>query len=172
MQKLLILDLDRNVNSSFCYVPKPLFLSIFTSLFFFNLPSAVAVNGKLQYAVIEVQSFLGDASAFSGNKKQRLGHLLKKQKRSFLVVASDLVPKLEAKWGVKLVVKKTLVGSDLENCRFDMRTQFSIYVRKSSGIVIDLTLLSSLPSCLSCNDLNNSYRITMSGRSISRIIGY
>ncbi|KAM7280252.1 hypothetical protein ACFE04_007386 [Oxalis oulophora] len=31
--------------------------------------------------------------------------------------ASDLVPTLEAKWGVKLVVRKTLTGADLENCR-------------------------------------------------------
>ncbi|KAJ6980923.1 isoleucine--tRNA ligase [Populus alba x Populus x berolinensis] len=80
--------------------------------------AAVAVNAKLQYAVIEVQSFSGDASTSSGNKKQRLGHVLKEQKKPFLIVASDLVPTLEAKWGVKLVVKKTLLGSDLENCRY------------------------------------------------------
>ncbi|KAH8495069.1 hypothetical protein H0E87_018304 [Populus deltoides] len=80
--------------------------------------AAVAVNAKLQYAVIAVQSFPGDASTSSGNKKQRLGHVLKEQKKLFLIVASDLVPTLEAKWGVKLVVKKTLLGSDLENCRY------------------------------------------------------
>ncbi|KAF9673295.1 hypothetical protein SADUNF_Sadunf10G0009300 [Salix dunnii] len=80
--------------------------------------AAVAVNAKLQYAVIEVQSFLGDASTSSGNKKQRLGHVLKEEKQRFLIVASDLVPTLEAKWGVKLAVKKTLLGSDLENCQY------------------------------------------------------
>ena len=33
------------------------------------------------------------------------------------VVALDLVSTLEPKWGVKLVVNKTVLGSDLENCR-------------------------------------------------------
>ncbi|CAK7333191.1 unnamed protein product [Dovyalis caffra] len=83
-----------------------------------QLRIAVAVNAKLQYAVIEVQSFSGDVSTSSGNKKQRLGHVLKEEKKPFLIVASDLVSTLEAKWGTKLVVKKTLLGSDLENCRY------------------------------------------------------
>lgn len=37
-----------------------------------------------------------------------------------LVVALDLVPTLEAKWGVKLTVKASLTGAELENCRFFM----------------------------------------------------
>ncbi|KAK3189686.1 hypothetical protein Dsin_029247 [Dipteronia sinensis] len=79
--------------------------------------AAVAVNAKLQYAVVEVQSLEGDSIA-SENKKRRMGNVLKEQKKFFIIVASDLVPKLEAKWGTKLVVKKTLLGSDLENCRY------------------------------------------------------
>ncbi|XP_012083940.1 isoleucine--tRNA ligase, chloroplastic/mitochondrial isoform X2 [Jatropha curcas] len=79
--------------------------------------AAVAVNAKLQYAVIEVQS-LEDALTSSANKKRRRGNVLRQQKKPFLIVASDLVSTLEAKWGVKLVIRKTLSGSDLENCRY------------------------------------------------------
>ncbi|XP_058000949.1 isoleucine--tRNA ligase, chloroplastic/mitochondrial isoform X2 [Hevea brasiliensis] len=79
--------------------------------------AAVAVNAKLQYAVVEMQ-FLEDVSTSSGNKRRRLGNVLREQKKHFLIVASDLVPTLEVKWGVKLVIKKTLSGSDLENCRY------------------------------------------------------
>ncbi|KAM7279806.1 hypothetical protein ACFE04_006940 [Oxalis oulophora] len=78
--------------------------------------AAVAVNAKLQYAVVEVQASVDDSSG--DNKKRRLGSVLKEPKKPFLIVASDLVPTLEAKWGVKLVVRKTLTGSDLENCRY------------------------------------------------------
>ncbi|KAF8401487.1 hypothetical protein HHK36_012427 [Tetracentron sinense] len=80
--------------------------------------AAVAVNAKLQYAVIEVHSLLEDVSASPGSGKRRLGNVLKGQRKPFLIVASDLVPILESKWGAKLVVKKTLLGSDLENCRY------------------------------------------------------
>ncbi|XP_059450193.1 isoleucine--tRNA ligase, chloroplastic/mitochondrial isoform X2 [Corylus avellana] len=80
--------------------------------------AAVAVSAKLQYAIVEVQSLSGDASLSAGNKKQRLGNILKESKKPFLIVASDLVPTLEAKWGVKLIVKKLLSGSDLENFRY------------------------------------------------------
>ncbi|KAK2645945.1 hypothetical protein Ddye_021140 [Dipteronia dyeriana] len=79
--------------------------------------AAVAVNSKLQYAVVEVQPLEGD-SIGSENKKRRMGNVLKELKKLFIIVASDLVPKLEAKWGTKLLVKKTLLGSDLENCRY------------------------------------------------------
>lgn len=75
------------------------------------------MSAKLQYAIVEVQSLSGDVSLSAGNKKQRLGNILKESKKPFLIVASDLVLTLEAKWGVKLIVKKLLSGSDLENCR-------------------------------------------------------
>ncbi|XP_059632729.1 isoleucine--tRNA ligase, chloroplastic/mitochondrial [Cornus florida] len=80
--------------------------------------AAVAVNAKLQYAVVEVHSLLEDISTSSGHGKKKFGIVLKEQNKPFLIVASDLVSTLEAKWGLKLVVKKTLLGSDLENCRY------------------------------------------------------
>ncbi|XP_044487178.1 isoleucine--tRNA ligase, chloroplastic/mitochondrial isoform X2 [Mangifera indica] len=79
--------------------------------------AAVAVNAKLQYAVVEVQSLEG-VSVIPENKERKIGNVLKEQKKLFIIVASDLVPTLQAKWGTKLVVKKTLSGSDLENCRY------------------------------------------------------
>ncbi|KAI9123187.1 hypothetical protein K1719_006076 [Acacia pycnantha] len=81
--------------------------------------AAVAVNPKLEYAVVEVEPLLEEVSLGGGAKKRRLGNILKAEVKPFLIVASDLVPKLEAKWGVKLAVKKRLLGSDLENCRYN-----------------------------------------------------
>jgi isoleucyl-tRNA synthetase len=69
------------------------------------------VNAKLIYAIVEVQSLSKDVSLSTGN-------FLKEEKKPFLIVASDLVPTLEAKWGLKLVVRKRVSGSDLENCRY------------------------------------------------------
>lgn len=73
------------------------------------------MNPKLQYAVVEVHELLGDVSTTPGDGKKRLGNVLKEQKKPFLIIASDLLSTLEEKWGAKLVVKKTLLGSDLEN---------------------------------------------------------
>lgn len=81
-------------------------------------PSAVAVNSKLQYAVVEVHSNPEDAPASSANKEKRIGRILKESDNLHLVVALDLVPTLEAKWGMKLTVKTTVTGAELENCRF------------------------------------------------------
>ncbi|XP_042518568.1 isoleucine--tRNA ligase, chloroplastic/mitochondrial [Macadamia integrifolia] len=82
--------------------------------------AAVAVNAKLQYAVVEVLLPMTDASKSLGSGKQKHGNVLNGQLAGnlFLIVGSDLVPTLESKWGVKLAVKKTLSGSDLENCRY------------------------------------------------------
>lgn len=60
---------------------------------------------------------LADISTTSAGGKKMVGNFLKEQENSFLIVAEDLVPTLEAKWGVELVVKKLLLGSDLENFR-------------------------------------------------------
>ncbi|KAK4797451.1 hypothetical protein SAY86_029777 [Trapa natans] len=79
--------------------------------------AAVAVNGKLQYAIVEVHSQLADASQ-PGDKKRRLGDAVKGEKKAFFIVALDLVPALQTKWGLNLFVKKVLFGSDLENCRY------------------------------------------------------
>ncbi|XP_038723825.1 isoleucine--tRNA ligase, chloroplastic/mitochondrial isoform X2 [Tripterygium wilfordii] len=80
--------------------------------------AAVAVNAKLPYAVVEVHSSMEADSISAGNNKRRFGKVLNEVKKPFLIVAADLVPTLEAKWGVKLVVKTILSGSDLENCRY------------------------------------------------------
>ncbi|KAK6161156.1 hypothetical protein DH2020_004537 [Rehmannia glutinosa] len=80
--------------------------------------STVAVNSKLQYAVVEVDSNSVDINASSVDKEKRLGNVLKEHAKLHLVVALDLVPTLEAKWGVKLIVKTTLTGAELENCRY------------------------------------------------------
>nr|GEU92962.1 isoleucine--tRNA ligase, chloroplastic/mitochondrial [Tanacetum cinerariifolium] len=80
--------------------------------------AAVAVNSKLQYAIVEVQSCSPDVASSSEDKKKRFGSVLNDGEKPFFIVALDLVPTLEAKWGVKLVVKKTVLGSDLENCRY------------------------------------------------------
>ncbi|GMJ02014.1 ovule abortion 2 [Hibiscus trionum] len=80
--------------------------------------AAVAVNAKLQYAVVGAKPLFEDAHLSAGNKKKRVGNVLKEPKLPFFIVAYDLVPTLEAKWGIKLVIKKTLLGSDLENCRY------------------------------------------------------
>ncbi|CAI9118806.1 OLC1v1020422C2 [Oldenlandia corymbosa var. corymbosa] len=80
--------------------------------------AAVAVNANLQYAVVEVQSSPADDSASPGNAKKKLGNVFKQQESLFLIVALDLIPTLEAKWGTKLVLKKTVMGSDLESSRY------------------------------------------------------
>ncbi|CAL5407074.1 unnamed protein product [Camellia sinensis] len=79
---------------------------------------SVAVNSKLQYAVVEVHALLGDASTSPGDRKKRLGNVLKEQNKPFLIIASDLLSTLEAKWSAKLVVKKILMGLDLKHCRY------------------------------------------------------
>ena len=85
--------------------------------------SAVAVNPKLEYDVVEVESLNEHVSSSGDTKKKRLGIVLKDEKKLFLIVASELVPTLEAKWGVKLVFKRRLLGSDLENYRLIWKYQ-------------------------------------------------
>lgn len=75
------------------------------------------MNAKLQYSVVEVQPSPEDDSQSTGNKKKMPGKVLKNQQKLFVIVATDLVPALEAKWGVKLIISKTFLGADLENCR-------------------------------------------------------
>ncbi|KAJ1395350.1 Zinc finger, FPG/IleRS-type [Sesbania bispinosa] len=80
--------------------------------------AAVAVNPKLEYAVVEVKSLHEHGPSSGGAKKKRHGLVMKDEKKPFLIVASELVPKLEEKWGVKLVIKTRQLGSDLENYRY------------------------------------------------------
>ncbi|KAL7582373.1 hypothetical protein Lser_V15G46065 [Lactuca serriola] len=79
---------------------------------------ANAVNSKLQYAIVEVQSPSPDVTSSSEDGKKRIGSVLKGSKIPFFIVALDLLSTLESKWNVKLAVKKTVFGSDLENCRY------------------------------------------------------
>lgn len=96
-----------------------------TLFYYFSFCStAVAVNAKLKYAVVEMHRPLADVSTSSADGKKRVGNFLKEQENSFLIVAEDLVSTLEAKWGVELVIKKLLLGSDLENCRLCERYNF------------------------------------------------
>ncbi|KAJ9521979.1 hypothetical protein QJQ45_024859, partial [Haematococcus lacustris] len=62
---------------------------------------AVAVNGQLEYSLVAVQG--EDAAGWSCKK---------------LVVASDLVPKLQDKLGVQLLVLARLPGASLEGCTY------------------------------------------------------
>ncbi|KAL9227176.1 hypothetical protein vseg_002900 [Gypsophila vaccaria] len=77
--------------------------------------AAVAVNAKLKYSVVEVLSPLEDVSA---NSKKRFGSVLSGLQKPYVIVASDLVPTLEAKWGMKLLVKRSFLGSDIELCKY------------------------------------------------------
>lgn len=79
------------------------------------------MNAKLQYAIVEVHSLSENVSLSAETKKRKFGNVLKESKKLFLIVASDLVLTLEAKWGMKLIIRRTLSGSDLENCRFEMK---------------------------------------------------
>ncbi|CAA0817494.1 tRNA synthetase class I (I- L- M and V) family protein [Striga hermonthica] len=80
--------------------------------------AAVAVNAKLQYAVVEVDANNVGTTSSSTGKEKKIGNILKEHKKLYLVVALDLVPTVEEKWGVKLTVKTTLTGAQLENCRY------------------------------------------------------
>ncbi|KAK9699626.1 hypothetical protein RND81_08G185500 [Saponaria officinalis] len=77
--------------------------------------AAVAVNAKLKYSVVELLSPLEDVSA---NTKRRFGSVLGDLQKPYVIVASDLVPTLEAKWGRKLLVKRSFLGSDIELCKY------------------------------------------------------
>lgn len=75
------------------------------------------MNAKLQYAIVELQTLSEDLSLSAANKKRQLGNFLKEEEKPYLIVALDLVPTLEAKWSVKLIIRKTLSGSDIDNSR-------------------------------------------------------
>ncbi|KAG0613475.1 hypothetical protein M758_6G105600 [Ceratodon purpureus] len=84
--------------------------------------AAVAVNDKLTYAVVEIQSSISseeesDASK-TGKSKARNGSALQSLVVKHVIVAADLVPSLQAKWGVSLEVKGTFLGSALEHSRY------------------------------------------------------
>uniref|UniRef100_A0ACD5YP56 Uncharacterized protein n=1 Tax=Avena sativa TaxID=4498 RepID=A0ACD5YP56_AVESA len=80
--------------------------------------AAVAVNPDLSYAVVELQSVLESESTSEG-KQRKFGSILSSgNEKPFIIVASDLVPVLESKWGMKLAIRKSFPGSVLEHCRY------------------------------------------------------
>lgn len=80
--------------------------------------AAVAVNARLNYSVVELLSQEEAVPVSSSNGKRRFGIILGELKKPYLIVATDLVETLESKWGVKLLVKRTFLGSDIENCKY------------------------------------------------------
>eukprot|EP00897_Mesotaenium_endlicherianum_P010531 jgi/Mesen1/9506/ME000637S08955 len=91
--------------------------------------AAVAVNDRLTYAVVEVQAPASppeDAAAPPaptpeakfGKGPRNGGRGLDEPGTSHIIVAADLVPALEAKWGRPLAVKGTFPGSALELCMY------------------------------------------------------
>lgn len=80
--------------------------------------AAVAVNARLNYSVVELLSQEEAVPVSSSNGKRRFGSILGELKKPYLIVATDLVETLESKWGVKLLVKRTFLGSDIENCKY------------------------------------------------------
>eukprot|EP00252_Welwitschia_mirabilis_P004501 TRINITY_DN14836_c0_g1_i1.p1 TRINITY_DN14836_c0_g1~~TRINITY_DN14836_c0_g1_i1.p1 ORF type:complete len:1110 (-),score=238.68 TRINITY_DN14836_c0_g1_i1:463-3792(-) len=83
--------------------------------------AAVAVNGKLIYAIVEVCPSMKEAEEKPLGTRKR-GMLFKSCEHNgmtqYLVVAKDLIATLQKKWGVDLKVKKTFLGSALEHCRY------------------------------------------------------
>jgi isoleucyl-tRNA synthetase len=82
---------------------------------------AVAVNGELNYSVVEVES--------------------ENQKSKYLIVAADLVESLSQTLGIEMKVKATIPGQALEHCTyrhplFDRQSQIVIggdYITTESG---------------------------------------
>lgn len=68
--------------------------------------------------MVELLSPEEPAPTSTANGKRKFGSILSESKKPYLIVASDLVETLQAKWGLKLQVKKTFLGSDLENCKY------------------------------------------------------
>lgn len=85
--------------------------------------AAVAVNEKLAYAVVELRGGQSEASdarpeAKFGKGPRNAGRALDGEEAKYLIVAQDLVPTLEAKWGVQLPVRAVFPGAALEQSRY------------------------------------------------------
>ncbi|PKA55411.1 Valine--tRNA ligase [Apostasia shenzhenica] len=96
------------------YFPS-LFMAIWTTTPW-TIPAnaAVAVNPALLYCVAEVH-----LAKSSGAKQINTGSVLRNgEKKLFIIMALDLINILESKWGVKLTIRKSFLGSALENCRY------------------------------------------------------
>eukprot|EP00249_Psilotum_nudum_P021805 c28258_g1_i1 orf=179-3460(+) len=80
--------------------------------------AAVAVNDKINYAVVKVQHSTNVDGGKGGMGHTKLGSGLTNPDFKYLVVAEKLVPVLSAKWGVNLEVEGTFSGSSLELSRY------------------------------------------------------
>jgi isoleucyl-tRNA synthetase len=81
---------------------------------------AVAVNGDLEYAVVELNPPLPTVEA-----------MMAKESASYLIVAKDLVEKLSATLERDLTIKTTLTGKDLENTTY----RHPLYERESKVVI-------------------------------------
>eukprot|EP00850_Spirogloea_muscicola_P001335 SM000005S17132 [mRNA] locus=s5:354830:362126:+ [translate_table: standard] len=89
--------------------------------------AAVAVNDRLTYAVVRVQSPPGGDAQPSRSAEEKKygkgagvrGNGLQSERVSHLIVAEGLVGALQGKWGVELATVGTFPGSALEHCQYE-----------------------------------------------------
>ena len=110
--------------------------------------------------MIEVNSVPQETPTLSQNKELKMGNALKNmQGKVFLVVATELVPTLESKWGVQLAVRKTFPGSVLENCRY-------IFL---GNIVMSISSLCKFATFHSC--VSSANKLQKSADSLTILLG-
>ncbi|MEH2388821.1 MAG: isoleucine--tRNA ligase [Nostoc sp.] len=105
---------------------------------------AVAVNADLNYAVVEVEPHAPTPSPQAGRGSEEVSSdspLTEKVRFRYLIVAADLVEGLSSTLGVKLTLKATFKGNDLEHITyrhplFDRESQIVVggdYITTESG---------------------------------------
>ncbi|MFN6484530.1 MULTISPECIES: isoleucine--tRNA ligase [unclassified Nostoc] len=96
---------------------------------------AVAVNADLNYAVVEVEPHPPTPSLLAGRGSEEVSPLTERGTEGlrfrYLIVAADLVERLSSTLGVKLTVKATFKGNDLEHTTY----RHPLYDRESPIVV-------------------------------------